>query len=100
VKPEDEKGAESGQPTSADVWRFAGLGAELAAGIAAFVLIGFWLDWKLGTGRTATLVAAVLGLIGGFYNFYRQALAMQRRLDARKPRKSETRDDDAGNPRP
>jgi ATP synthase protein I len=51
--------------------RYAGLGVQLAASIIIFVVIGQWVDRKLGTGGIATIVAAFLGFGGTMYSLIR-----------------------------
>ena len=74
--------------------RFAGMGTELTAGVAGFTLIGYFIDQWAGTGRTFLLVFGILGLIGGFTNFIRQAYRVQRELDRQTARQN-----DASTPR-
>jgi F0F1-type ATP synthase assembly protein I len=51
--------------------QYAGLGIQLAASILVFVLVGQWVDRKLGTGGIATIVAAFLGFGGTMYSLIR-----------------------------
>ena len=55
-----------------------GLGAELAATLIGFALLGFWIDRSYQTGPWATLVCVGIGLVGGFYNFLRSSLKILR----------------------
>ena len=50
------------------------MGIELTAAIAGFTLVGFWVDHRYQTGPWAVVIGAVLGVIGGMYNFLKQAL--------------------------
>lgn len=65
------------------------MGFELAGGIIGFVLVGYWIDYSFGTAPTGAISGAVLGCIGGFYNFIRQAIAaareQERARDAKEP---------------
>jgi F0F1-type ATP synthase assembly protein I len=54
--------------------RLAGLGFELAASIAGGVLIGWWIDRRLGTSPKATVGLGLIGLFGGMYNLIKTAL--------------------------
>jgi F0F1-type ATP synthase assembly protein I len=54
------------------------MGFELAGGIIGFVLVGYWIDYSFGTAPKGAIGGAVLGCIGGFYNFIRQAIAAGR----------------------
>jgi F0F1-type ATP synthase assembly protein I len=55
--------------------RYAGLGVDFAAAVAVFTLIGYWIDRHWQLGHTATVIGALLGLIGGMYNLVRGSLA-------------------------
>lgn len=54
-------------------------GFELAASVAGFSLIGWWLGGYWGDPRIGLLIGAVLGIIGGMYNLVRPSLAGLRR---------------------
>jgi F0F1-type ATP synthase assembly protein I len=51
--------------------RYAGLGIQLAVSLLVFVLIGQWLDRKLGTKGILTVVAAFVGFGGTMYSLIR-----------------------------
>jgi F0F1-type ATP synthase assembly protein I len=55
--------------------RHSGMGIELAAAVARFVLAGVWVDRHYGTAPWGVVVGAVLGLLGGMYNLIRESLA-------------------------
>ncbi len=77
--------APRGTPERSDqsriMYRFAGMGTELTAGVAGFTLIGYLIDRWAGTEPTCLITFGVLGLVGGFANFIRQAYRVQRELD-------------------
>jgi len=52
--------------------RYAGLGIKLAATLLVFVLVGQWLDRKLGAGGVVTVVMVLLGFAGTLYSLIRQ----------------------------
>jgi F0F1-type ATP synthase assembly protein I len=52
--------------------RYAGLGIQLAATLLVFVLVGQWIDRRLGTGGIITVVAVLLGFAGTLYSLIRQ----------------------------
>ncbi len=62
--------------------RLAGMGLEFAASVGVFMLIGWWIDrhWQI-EGHKALLTCTVLGVIGGMYNFIRQAVAALRQSE-------------------
>ncbi len=71
VYPESIGGGNSGG-------QFAGAGIQFAAGIVAFVLIGAWLDRKLGTTPIFVLLGVALGGGGGFFLLYRSMTSAQK----------------------
>ena len=65
--------------------RLAGMGMELGAAVAGFCLLGVWIDYRYDTKPYGTLVCALLGLLGGMFNFIRQALrAVKEQTPSRK----------------
>src|SRR5262249_19342348 len=58
--------------------RYVGMGAELAGAVAGFTLLGYWIDAVRHTSPTYTAIGAVLGIIGGMYNFFRTAMKLTR----------------------
>ncbi|HUR93694.1 MAG TPA: AtpZ/AtpI family protein [Gemmatimonadales bacterium] len=51
--------------------RYAGLGIQLAVSLVVFVLVGQWLDRRLGTNGIVTIAAAFLGFGGTMYSLIR-----------------------------
>ncbi len=51
--------------------RYAGLGIQLAVSLVVFVLVGQWLDRKLGTGGIITVILAFVGFGGTMYSLIR-----------------------------
>lgn len=72
-----------GSSESTRLWSIAGMGTELAGGIVGMLLLGFLLDWWLGSSPWLTIGGAVLGLVGGGYNFLRRALQASRDANLR-----------------
>jgi F0F1-type ATP synthase assembly protein I len=58
--------------------RFSGIGFELAGVLAAFTLIGYWIDRRYGTAPWGIVGGVVFGLAGGLYNLIRQSLEATR----------------------
>ncbi|MCK6486327.1 MAG: AtpZ/AtpI family protein [Phycisphaerae bacterium] len=54
------------------------MGSEFAGAVCGLTLLGYWIDRHYGTGIKATLIGAAIGVVGGMYNFIRQALALAR----------------------
>lgn len=64
AEPRDNKGP--------NPFRYAGFGIQLAASIVLFMLLGFWLDRKLGTGGVLAIIGALLGFGAALYSMLRQ----------------------------
>ena len=58
--------------------RYAGMGLELGAAIIGLTLAGLWVDHEFDTGSIGVTVGASIGIVGGMYNFIRQALGMMK----------------------
>jgi len=69
--PDPGAGQGRGPASGPGPMRFAGLGIQLAVSLVVFVLIGRWLDGKLGTGGIATILLAFLGFGGTMYSLIR-----------------------------
>jgi ATP synthase protein I len=53
--------------------RFTGLGWYIATAIVAPMLLGVWVDGKVGTNPLFLLVGLLLGLVAAFYGTYKLA---------------------------
>ncbi len=78
--------------------RYAGMGFEFGAAIAGFALLGWWIDrhWQI-EGNKALLICAAFGLVGGMYNFIRQALIASRESVEEMRRERDRHADDSEN---
>ena len=81
-----------GQP-SPGLKRYAGMGVELGGAIIGFTLVGLWIDHRYGTQPKGVMIGAVLGIVGGMYNFIRQAVLLTK---AQQPRKRDDENADDG----
>lgn len=70
------KGGLYNQEEMRRLWGIGGMGLELAGAIILLGLIGWAVDRKLGTAPWFALAGAVIGMVGGGYNFIRRARAM------------------------
>jgi F0F1-type ATP synthase assembly protein I len=52
--------------------RYAGLGIQLAVTVLVCVLLGQWLDRKVGTDGVFTILAPLLGFGGMLYSLIRE----------------------------
>ena len=50
------------------------MGFELAAAVAGFALVGWWLGGIWDRAETGLAIGAVLGIVGGLYNLLRASL--------------------------
>jgi F0F1-type ATP synthase assembly protein I len=73
------------------------MGVELAASIVGLTLLGLWIDYRWECKPTGVLIGAGLGVVGGLYNFIRQALRLGREGSA-PDGQSELRQDDDTRP--
>lgn len=62
---------------------YMGLGTELAASVVGMLLIGYFLDKHFNTSPWLLLTGAAIGMIGGFYNFFREVQKLGK-IDTRK----------------
>jgi F0F1-type ATP synthase assembly protein I len=69
------------------------MGAELAGAILGFAVVGIWIDRHYGTHPWGLLISAVVGLVGGLYNFFRSSL---KSLDASNRRGGSSEDGGEG----
>lgn len=54
-----------------ELGRYTGFGLTWALSVLFFLLIGYWLDGKLGTLPWLTILGAFVGAAGGFVSLYR-----------------------------
>ena len=59
----------------------AGMGLQFVISVLVFLLLGQWLDRRLGTAPAFLLVCVFVGAGGSFYAMYRKLMAAQRRED-------------------
>ena len=54
------------------------MGVDLAAAVAGFTLVGWFVDRYYETSPRYTVLGAVLGVVGGMYNLIRRSLNASR----------------------
>ncbi len=64
--------------------RVAGLGFQFVVAILLFLVVGQWLDRKLGTDPLFLYIGVFTGAGAAFYSMYRGLMAEQRRADAER----------------
>lgn len=57
-----------------DALKYAQISGMLIGPMVAFGAIGFWLDRRYGTKPWFLLAGLILGMVGGFVNFFRLVL--------------------------
>jgi F0F1-type ATP synthase assembly protein I len=62
--------------------RFSGHGLNLALSTALFLLLGWWVDGKLGSRPLFTVLGALVGAAAGFYSLLQHLLFRPRDRDA------------------
>ncbi len=74
----EQQGMPGKQMQRGGAGRAYGLGFELVCAVAGFVAVGFWIDRHYSSRPWGTLVGLSLGLIGGFYNLFRESSRLRR----------------------
>jgi F0F1-type ATP synthase assembly protein I len=75
--------------------RFATAGSELAAAVIGLTLLGWWFDRGFNTSPVGLLAGAGLGIVGGMYNFLRDAWRFRQEDDAKdQDKRPQDRDED------
>ena len=77
------RGAEPPDSKGPSPFRYAAFGIQLAGSILLFMLLGYWVDRKLGTGGVFAIVGALLGFGAALYAMLRQ-LARDQKSDKDK----------------
>jgi hypothetical protein len=72
------------------------MGVELAGAVCGLTLFGLWIDHRYGTGQKATLICAAIGVLGGTYNFIRQAIALSKKTERNQRERKRGDHDDPG----
>lgn len=70
-----------GKPTGllSETGRYMGYGLNLALSTLLFLLVGWWVDSKLGTAPVLLIVGAFVGATAGFYSLYFHVVVEPRR---------------------
>lgn len=72
------------RPEGPQMGEVAGVGLQFALAIVLFLLLGRWLDERLGTEPWLLLLGVVVGAVGGFYSMYRQLVIAPRERQERE----------------
>jgi ATP synthase protein I len=66
-------------PPLVDAGALMGVGIQFAASIVLFMLVGRWLDLRLGTTPFLLILGVLVGAGAGFYSMYRQLVVLPER---------------------
>jgi F0F1-type ATP synthase assembly protein I len=102
IDPEQRDGArlERAGGAPVDLKPYAGMGLELAGAVVGLTLLGYWADLHWGTAPRYVITGAAIGIIGGGYNFIRQALALSQEAERqRREQREHDRGSDQRRPR-
>lgn len=78
-----EKKKQSLAETYRQLGPYMGLGTELVGSVVGMLLLGYFLDEHFHTSPWLTLTGALIGMVGGFYNFIREVQKLGK-IDTRK----------------
>lgn len=81
------------QSTIQQLGPYMGLGFQLAAAMAAFGAIGWWLDSKWGTTPWLLVAGVLLGAVGGMINIIRTSIRSSRAMKNAKSASAQGHDD-------
>jgi ATP synthase protein I len=76
-QPEDPRPTRGGAQTG----DLAGVGLQFAGSIILFLLVGMWLDRKLGTDPWLLIVGVFTGGTAGFWSMYRRLVVEPRKRE-------------------
>lgn len=73
---------------------FLTLGLQLAISVVAFFFLGRWLDEKFETAPWLMILGLLVGIAGGFTNFFRTVIALGKKEErnAKDQKKSKSED--------
>lgn len=56
--------------------QYLGLGTQLAAAVAGFGALGYWIDSRAGTSPLYTTILLFVGAFGGLYSFIKTVIRL------------------------
>lgn len=90
----NKKSSDADDKASSNLYRLTGMGVELAAAVLGMTLLGYLLDRWLSTSPWLLVSFAIMGIVGGTYNFLKAALresgAAQKRWRTQHPHNTPT----------
>ena len=90
--PPGDPGRRQGPAMGKSVWSdttqglgpYLNVGLQLAAAVLVFFFLGQWLDQRYGWTPWGTIGGVVIGMVGGFVQFFRTVADIARREDVAK----------------
>ncbi len=79
-----EKEPPETEATLVTMARYSGHGLTLALSVGLFLLLGWWLDGRLGTTPLLTIVGAMVGAAAGFYSMLQHLLFFPREAEEKR----------------
>jgi ATP synthase protein I len=67
---------------------YLNLGAMIAGCMVAGVLLGYWLDKELETSPWMVLGGSILGIVSGFYHFFKVVMRLDKKARDEKDGKA------------
>lgn len=67
---------------------YLGLGTQLALTVGLFALLGSWLDKEYDTKPTLLLISSVMGIVIGFYHFFKTISQLSKKEEEKKKKMS------------
>jgi ATP synthase protein I len=80
-----DDGSTDDRRASTQAARMMGVGLQFAGSIVLFLLLGQWLDARLGTEPWLLITGVMVGSTAGFYSLYRQLMSETRPPDRKGP---------------
>lgn len=86
---EREQREDTGRGWAREIGPFLTLGIQLALSVVVFFFLGRWLDVLWGTGPWLMLGGLLIGVAGGFLQFFRAAAVLGKQADRDQRKASE-----------
>lgn len=84
MESEKREGGDEGRSLWAETGQYMGFGLTWALSVLLFLMVGWWIDGKIGTEPLFMILGAFLGAGAGFYSLYQHVIAAgERRSDGR-----------------
>jgi F0F1-type ATP synthase assembly protein I len=87
--PREESGETPGRQRAKSIGPFLTLGLQLALSVVVFFFVGRWLDGLWGTAPWLMLAGLLIGITGGFLQFFRSVAALGRQEEREKQERPE-----------